>query len=102
VAVAERKRFTLTPWKIAVAGSVLSIFFAIPFAVMTNVHTISLPGGISFTTLYLVLFIPTASIIWALVGLFRRKREGNVLWCVFSLFLSLMAVAFATASSISN
>lgn len=98
----RRKRLTLTPWKVAVAGALLSVLFAIPYSVMTNVHTVYLPGGFSLNTLYLVLFLPSVSIVWALIGVGRRKREGNVLWCVFSLFLSCMSVAFAVASTISS
>ena len=97
-----RKRYTLTPWKVAVAGSIVSIFFAVPFAVLTGVHTVSLPGGISLPTLYLVLFIPVISMIWAFIGIYRRKRDGNLVWCFFSLFLSLTSMAFAIVSTISN
>jgi hypothetical protein len=97
-----KKRYTITPWKVAITGSIVSISFAIPFAILTGVHTIVLPGGIAVPTLYLVSFIPLVSMIWACVGIYRRNRDGNVVWCFFSIFLSFTSMAFAIISSISN
>jgi hypothetical protein len=98
----KRKRYILTPWKVGAAGSVISIAFALPYAILTDVHRISLPGGFQIPTLYLVLFIPIVSIIWSCVGIGRQKRDGNLMWCFFGLFLSIAAIAFALVSTMSN
>ncbi len=98
----QRKRYTITPWKVAITGSMVSISFAVPFAILTGVHTVMLPGGIALPTLYLVLFIPIISILWAFAGIYRRNRDGNLVWCFFSMFLSTVSIAFAIISTISN
>ncbi|MCH7958814.1 MAG: hypothetical protein IID08_01695 [Candidatus Hydrogenedentes bacterium] len=91
-------RNTLTPWKVALWGSSLGLLFSVLFAIFPALHRVPLPGGVSLPTLYIVVLLPVIATAWAVVGIVRRKRDANVVWCYFSILLSLFALAFdATA-----
>jgi hypothetical protein len=95
-----RKKIILTPWKVSAWGAVCSILFAIPYAMIPDLHTFNLPGDRSFATLYIVIFIPVTSFFWAAVGVMRQRIEGHLMWCYFSLVISTFSIAFIILASI--
>jgi hypothetical protein len=94
------KRYVLTPWKVSLSGSFLSFFFAVPYATWTGVQELPLFGSLRLPTAYLVLLIASASILWAILGVIRRNREGNLSWCILAIFLSGMSIALVAIASL--
>ena len=87
-------RTILTPWKISMGYAWVGGFFALLLFVFPQWRWLPLPNGASFPTPALVLVLPLIALVWGVLGIARRKRERGLLWCLISIGIATMSMAY--------
>lgn len=96
---ATRIRYTLTPWKVALWSAIVGVLFSVLYALLPTLRFVRLPGADPIPLHYPLLVFPAVAIAWASTGLALRKRDGHTYWCVFSMLLALVSVAFTAIAA---
>lgn len=91
-------RNVFRPWTVSLWYAAAAIPFTLLLYGFPEWRWLPLPSGTPFPTPALVMLLPIVALVWAILGIVRRKTERGLIWCLLSIGVTAGVIYFiATA-----